>query len=248
MYCWAVATLLHPTRGIFSEYLQQYEEGWLSRLRYVWYPLVIALPLSLAGLAVFGYVYTARQLAVRFFVSVFLASGAFVIFSLLSRSILIQRRKLRIAQARQRQQAATSESSDATGTPAPVVEDFLVSDLQDQTLQTRRFVAIVLLGVVLVGLWAAWSDVLPALGFLERWPLWTSTRMISEPKTDETGATLIVSTRNRQTGHHRGPGFRLPDRSRHFGGGQKLAWHVGDRRAAAASTGKFSTLCHRDPG
>ncbi len=193
MYCWAVATLLHPTKGIFSEYLQRHEEGWFSRLRYLWYPLVVALPLSLAGLAFCGYYYTARQLAVRFFISVFLTSGVFVIFSLLSRLILIQRRKLRIAQARQRQQAVMNETTEAGSLPAPPVEDFLVSDLQDQTLQTRRFVAIVLLGVVLVGYWAAWSNVLPALGFLERWPLWTSTRVISEPKTDESGATRIVT-------------------------------------------------------
>ncbi len=192
LYCWAAASLMHPSKGIFSEYIRQNGDGWLYRLRYGWYVVVIALPVSLCVLAVLGYFYTARQLAIRFYLTVVLAAGQFIVYSLFSRLILIQRRKLRIAQARQRQ--ASVEQADSGTTPLAPVEDIPTSDLRDQTVQTRRFVAIVLVGVTLVGIWAAWSDVLPALGFLERWPLWTSTRTISEFETNEvSGATQIVT-------------------------------------------------------
>ena len=44
-----------------------------------------------------------------------------------------------------------------------------------------------MVGVALAGIWIAWVDVLPALGFLEQSPLWTSTKQISEMVENDAG-------------------------------------------------------------
>jgi potassium efflux system protein len=48
-------------------------------------------------------------------------------------------------------------------------------------------------GTILLGSWFTWNNVLPALGFLERWPIWTSTQSISESYTDEAGKLRVRS-------------------------------------------------------
>ena len=191
IYACIFATLLHPGRGVFAEYLNRRREGWLFRLRFIWYPLAVALPLGLAAMAALGYFYTAGQLAIRFYVTLLLIVGSFVAYSFVVRLILIQRRRLRIAQAKRRQSAALAEQA---GEDVPsLVEDLPMADLRDQSDQTRRFVVTVIVGTILLGLWFTWNNVLPALGFLERWPIWTSTQSISESYTDEAGKLRVRS-------------------------------------------------------
>ncbi len=58
-------TVLRPNGQLFRAYSVASVDSRFYRLRYVWYALVMSLPISLALLAVFGYQYTAHRLTVR---------------------------------------------------------------------------------------------------------------------------------------------------------------------------------------
>lgn len=53
------ARLLHPKRGVLSNFITTNPQGWTNRLYPLWYPAIIAIPLALAALSLLGDVYTA---------------------------------------------------------------------------------------------------------------------------------------------------------------------------------------------
>ncbi len=189
---WFVYRLLHPKRGIPANYLAQNESGWWSRLSGVWFFAAVALPLVIAGLSAAGFVYTADQLAWRAFKTVAMLAIFATMNSLVARALLVYRRARYIAEARKRYAEAESQKASApTGEAAKdaaaksIVEEVIrpedaLADLRSQTLQARRLAAAILTGVALLGLWVIWRDVMPALVFLERWPLWESTAYVAD--------------------------------------------------------------------
>jgi len=54
--------LSNPKRGVLSAYLAANPKGCINRLSLLWYPMIVAVPLVLAVLALFGYVHTAGTL------------------------------------------------------------------------------------------------------------------------------------------------------------------------------------------
>lgn len=182
-----LSRVLHPASGAFSGYLAKNAGGWISRLQPIWYWLIVLSPLVLTGLVIFGYYYTAQQLAWRFYATACLLGGVFIATAFISRLLLVQRRRLSIEQARQRRAAQLQASQDETA--AAVIAEELPSaeDLRAQISQSQSLLRTVMVGVALAGIWIAWVDVLPALGFLEQWPLWESTVQKSEMITDDAG-------------------------------------------------------------
>jgi len=175
--------ILRPTSGALADYLTLNPQGWIGRLRHVWYAVAMAGPLSLAALSAAGYHYTADQLAWRMFVTLAIVVAAVVMHALLLRWLLITRRKLAMQQARERRAAmleARQEalSGEGESLASIVVEEPLV-DLAAIDEQTRKLINVVI-GVLLVaGLYLAWIDVLPALGVLNQIALWPSDSSIS---------------------------------------------------------------------
>ena len=68
-----------------------------------------------------------------------------------------------------------------------VVEEDPLADLRANTAQSRRLTTTLVVGAGIVLVWLTWHNVLPALGFLENWPLWNSSREIVETVMSEDG-------------------------------------------------------------
>lgn len=181
-----LSRILSSKKGAFSGYLALYANSWVSRLQPIWYWLFVLSPLALTGLTVSGYHYTAQQLAWRLYSTACLLGVVLIATAFISRLLLVQRRRLSIEQAKQRRAAQLKASQDET---AAVVAEELPSaeDLREQISQSQSLLRTVMVGVALVGIWIAWVDVLPALGFLEQWPLWDSTQQVSEMVEDDAG-------------------------------------------------------------
>lgn len=92
--------VLRPDTGILREYLSDHPEGWLVRTKWLWYWCSVLAPLSLAGLAIAGFYYTAQQLSWRLFVTILLVLSLQLLRALLQRLLIVQRRKLTIEQAK----------------------------------------------------------------------------------------------------------------------------------------------------
>jgi potassium efflux system protein len=165
--------VLHPERGVFREYLAYHRNGWLDRLRGVWYWLSVAAPLVLAGLAFWGYYYTAQVLTWRLYSTGCFVTAIVLARALLTRWMMLRRRKLSIELARQRASAASQASeASAAAVAAGISTEQEGTDLSALNAQAQSFLATSSFLVVVVGMWWIWVPVLPALGMLDQWELW----------------------------------------------------------------------------
>ncbi len=186
------ARIFHRRKGAFRDTLVRQSTGWLSRLWPLFYLILVISPLALGLLSFQGYHFTARQLSWRLGQSVCLIGISVLITALLSRLLMVQRRKICVEQARQRR-AATLQTEE-TGEQVPVRDEFLsLDDLLIQVSQSRRLLRAATTGLAIAGLWFIWIDIFPAVGFLEQWPLWRSSVQVSEMVTSDEGEVSYVA-------------------------------------------------------
>ncbi|MEZ6133577.1 MAG: mechanosensitive ion channel [Pirellulaceae bacterium] len=170
------ARIFRPSTGVFSQYLKQHPGGWLDRLRWFWYSGLVLAPLSLAVLSFVGYHYTAMRFARHISDSLWSAVVLVVLYFLAKRWLVLNRRKLKNAQARQRlEDAAKREVGRDAGLPtSPLLEkpEINLADMNDQT--KRLLTSLVVAAGLLIG-YMIWSDILPAVSFLDNFTLWSVT-------------------------------------------------------------------------
>jgi potassium efflux system protein len=190
-----VSRVLHPSTGVLQEYIAFHQNGWLDRLKFVWYWLGVASPLALAALAFFGYYYTAQQLALRLLFTISLLVLLVTVRAFLLRLLLVHRRQLSIRQARERRAAALAAASSALSEGAtmsrPVIAVEETVDLAQLSSQTQRMLTTLLVVAALAGTWGIWHNFLPALSILDRWSLWTTAVPMTEAATNAAGETEI---------------------------------------------------------
>jgi potassium-dependent mechanosensitive channel len=168
------AKVLHPRHGALCNLLREQPDGWLNRLRMVWYPVAVGTPLALAAITAVGYLYTSGTLLRSLLSSMYLVLGLVVIHQLILRWVILSRRRLALQAALDRRASRAGEEparpeSDLDGLLQ--VEEPQV-DLASLDEQTRQLVNTLLFIAGVAGLWAIWSDVLPAFSVFERFALW----------------------------------------------------------------------------
>ena len=169
------ARLLHPSSGPLHAFLADNPRSLANRLRGLWYPLVVGVPLVLAGLALTGYLHTAGTLLQSIIHTLWLALALILVHQAIARWLLVTRRQLALEAALERQAARKAE-------PRPegevVVAEEAAVDLASLDSQTRRLVSAIVIGAGFFGLWGVWSDVLPAFTALDRFALWQHTGLV----------------------------------------------------------------------
>ncbi len=157
--------------GVLQESLAARAATWPVRLYRIWFPLVVALPLLMAALAIPGYYYTAMHLTPRFVFTLPMALTLVLINALAVRALILSHRKLAMDQARKRRAAMSEAAATDAAPPEPEPEQLLTS----LSAQTRTMLRLLLSVVFVAGLWFVWVDVLPALRVLDDVVLWSST-------------------------------------------------------------------------
>lgn len=174
------ARVLHPRTGVLRDYLVENPTSWANRLRPLWYPLVVAIPLALAVLALLGYVYTAGILLTSLFKGLWLILALTVIHQFILRWLMLARRRLALRRAVERQTARNQEAQAAgtAGSSSILQIEEPEVDLASLDERTRRLVGGLLLATAAVGLWLIFSEVLPALAVLDEIALWSYTGVV----------------------------------------------------------------------
>jgi len=163
-----VGRLIHPTHGVLQNYLSNHPEGWPNRLRHIWYTGTLAIPLGLSLLALAGFVYTAATLFESFVQQLWLLQALVILQQSILRWLGVTRRRLALQAALDHPGAV---EPDTTSTNNPVTERRL--ELASLDEQTQRLLNAVIFVGALLGLWAIWSDVMPAFTRLQDITLWT---------------------------------------------------------------------------
>ena len=183
-----LARLLHPSRGTLGGLLSGRGMGW--RLRFVWYPLVIALPLGMVVLALIGFYYTALQLQERLVMTLTVLVAVAVSAYLVLRLLNVLQRRVALAQALARREAlkvARSKDNAQAVDTAQAVQEAEATDIEAVSEQTRALLQLSATIAIAVGAWLIWSDLLPALTFLDQVVLWERTTV------DETGELQLTA-------------------------------------------------------
>ncbi len=165
-----LSRLAHPTRGVLKNYLVLHQEGWPYRLRHFWYFGILAIPLGLSLLAISGFVYTAGTLLGSLVEQLWLILALVILQQSILRWLGVTHRRLALQVALDNT-AEANKPELTTGTTHPITERRL--ELVSLDEQTRRLINAVIFVGALLGLWAIWSDVIPAFSRLQDIPLWT---------------------------------------------------------------------------
>jgi potassium efflux system protein len=165
--------IFRPQGGVFEDIAPKGPCGWLNRHRSICHTVLVLLPAGLALLSSLGFYYTARQLSNDLFRSFELVFWLLVTEGILYRWVRVKRRQLRWQQlidARQRQ--VSGEETQKDDLTALAAEEEGV-DLGEIDQKTRRLIDSSIAIIGLIGLWSIWTNVLPALGFLDNYALWS---------------------------------------------------------------------------
>jgi potassium efflux system protein len=154
IFAWRV---LQPRFRLVPGLRRERRRGWW-KLRRTLRPLAVGAPLALAGLALYGYYYTALQLESRLFSTGWLLIAAGILANLGLRWMRLARRRLAQRIADRAEAGGRNRRGEA--------------DLEGLTSQARSLLRIGLGLALLAGLWLIWSDLLPALNILENVVLW----------------------------------------------------------------------------
>jgi len=157
-------------------------EDRFHQFRFFWYPVALALPVLLAMLTVFGYYYSALVLVPNFGETTRLIFALVVANSLALRWLYIAQRRLTYEQAvaRRMERLKAEQAKQDAQLPDDVGSTIEALEIEEPEIsldeineQTRALLRILLIFSAVVGLWAIWNDVLPALNILEGVRLWS---------------------------------------------------------------------------
>lgn len=146
----------------------QSSAGLLYRRWWLWYPLVVTLPIVISVAAAIGYDYSSVEISTRLSVMILMIVATWILNGITVRGLLLLRRQMLRQQVRKRQQIEAGEEGESdrefqTELLREAVEK--VTSVSDQTTRAvRNFLGIVLL----FGLYALWEDLLPAFRFLSQ--------------------------------------------------------------------------------
>ncbi len=178
--------LFRPSGAIGVHFTASNRGGWMDRLKWVWYPLLVGAPLALSVLSLAGFHYTAHELAVRLVDSILLLLFLVLVYAMLLRWLFVERRRLAITRAKERR-AAAQEQAESGVEAAPLVDE---RELEVPVIdaQTRQLIRAVVAVSVVVGLYSVWAGTLPALRVLDRVQVWPTVRLLDSAYVDDVSA------------------------------------------------------------
>lgn len=172
-------------------------ENWVNA---AFWGVLFSAPLIAALASAIGYLTTAQRLLVRLETSVAIWFLLLVIYHIIRRWMLIQRRRIAFERAKQRRAEilalrAKGEGEAANSTDGGVEIDEPEIDLDTISAQSLQLVRSILTMIALVSLIVLWSEINSAFSFLENITLWEVTATLngtSIPQPITMGAVLIA--------------------------------------------------------
>ncbi len=161
--------LFNPRTGVFAERIAKVPDGWLNRTRFAWFGIIICLPAAIAITSIVGYHYTAQRIALHLNSTLWMLVALSIVYCLMSRWLLLNRRKLIVAQARARLVEAAKRDAGESEMPPENSGEVDVVEINEQT---KRLMRSLIVTVGIIGGYFIWADVLPAIDILRDVTIW----------------------------------------------------------------------------
>ncbi len=183
--------VLKPSGGLLQSTIDKNPDGWVAKLRYVWYSAAICIPLVIIGFAVEGYYLSALELQQKLIITLRLIFSTIVIHALVFRWLTLVNRQLAITNARQKRKAAATPEKHLAGSEDPVLPvDEQQIDIPKINAQTIKLLNVFIGFTLVIGFWMIWKNILPAFSFLDRIVLWQHLVNVDHQETSQP-VTLI---------------------------------------------------------
>lgn len=166
-------------------------QSFLARFKGVWFTLGVGGAALLALASLVGYHYTARNLWDPYVETIALLSVLLLGRSIAARWILVNRRRLRIEQAREKRERADADKGTPTerrALEAELEETLDLGSLEEEMSDLLRFATG---AAALVGVAAIWAAFFPALGLFKEFELYSNDAGDTRTLWD-LGAALLV--------------------------------------------------------
>lgn len=163
----------HPVSGLAKDFYQAHPTSWLSRLRYIWYGVLVLIPLTIIGFAMAGYYQSALELQHKLIILLRLIFFSVLLHEVVMRGMVLANRQLALQNARQKRKLQElAENKEKAGVVAVNLEEELLLDIPKINAQTQKLLAATIIAILLIGSWLALQDILPALSIFEQVVLW----------------------------------------------------------------------------
>lgn len=167
-----VTRLLGESGALWLALKERRPRELITQTHFLWYPVLVGIPLALALISLGNYHYTAVHLEERFQTTLWFLFGVFVLKELILRWLFVAERRLRFENALRRrdelraQRAARDEETVNEGEAAIAIE---VPEVNFDSLgeKSKRLIRSGFLFAMLFGAWSIWANLIPALGFLD---------------------------------------------------------------------------------
>lgn len=169
--------VLRQRSPLYAELVRVNPQSLLFRRRKLIWAFAVGLPVLFGMMSLAGYLETTFRLGQSLQSTFFLLVIIVVLLGLLARWLTLRRRDLSRRQAREaRQRQLSAASEPETGVVANeagiVLEDETAMDLPTLDEQTRQTAFVLATIVALLGLAFIWSDLLPAIAYLDEVIAW----------------------------------------------------------------------------
>jgi potassium efflux system protein len=193
----SVATIVFELLGGHGALAQmmktQSQLTWARHGYKIWATALVAMPAIFAFVSAIGFHYTATQLSTRMAATWGVIALMIGLRALAMRWLLVVYRRLAIRRSRERRaviqarQLAGADGAEAVVTPDTSLE-LRLSDINDQAQRLIRISATVLGAVLLT---VIWHEIMPALGYLNRFTFWENALLPVNDQGEAPRVTLV---------------------------------------------------------
>jgi len=187
--------LFRPSGPLARMITASNEATWFRLTYYLWSGVLVAAPLVLTFVSAIGFHYTATRLSTRMAATWGVIALVIGLRAVAMRWVLVVYRRLALRRGREKRaalQLARSTGNDEGGpdsTPPPDTSmELKLSDVNAQSQRLIRIAVTVLGGLLLMFIW---QDVLPALGYFNRFEFWNNSVLPPNEQGELQRVTLV---------------------------------------------------------
>ncbi|MDA7923059.1 mechanosensitive ion channel [bacterium] len=151
--------------GILAEVISEHPLRIMSRLRFLWFPILLSCPIAISVLAFYGYTYTALQMGIGMMTAVIISAGGVLTYSMIIRWFAIRYRRLALAEALEKRRLKQQQETplpDSAGDRLILMDDQEeVIDLASVGDQARELIRLLVSLATLFLIALAWSQSVP---------------------------------------------------------------------------------------